>query len=250
MIPMKHFFPFILLCLMACVYHKTPAIQAVSPDSGITAAPVKQRPQSPQIFSKPSGRPVEIRLEDLDNFLQQKYHLQSSFEKKIKFRIKEAEKVVGERLLKRVDLQNKRYIIHYEYFSGSVEPGDVTLTINGRKIDRWLWETADENTAVSDLTPDAVYTFHYHYADYLVITGNNLRGLGKLSQITFGLLINCTDSSLIAKILTTYSHPGRFFFNPDKATGRLKYLSAYPLYKEGEELARHLSLQVSELVMP
>ncbi|HEY8955710.1 hypothetical protein [Chitinophaga sp.] len=77
-----------------------------------------------------------------------------------------------------------------------------------------------------------------------------MRGLGKLSQITFGLLINISDSSLVAKILTTYSRPGRFFFNPDPATGSLKYLSAYPLYKDGEELAGHLSLQVSELVMP
>ncbi len=247
---MKHFFFFLSLCLTACVYHKTPAIKAVSPDSGITTAPVKHSAQSPQIFSKALGKPVDIPLEDLDNFLQQKYHLQNSFEKKMASKMTEMEKVLGGKLLKSVDLQNKLYTIHYEYFSGSEEPDAVKLIVNGRRINRWLWETSDKNIAVSDLTLDAVYTFRYNHADYLVITGNNLQGIGKLSQITFGLLINFSDSSPVAKILTTYSNPGRFFFNPDAVTGNLKYLIAYPLYKDGEGLAGHLSLQVSELVAP
>lgn len=248
---MRQFFIFISLCLAGCVHHKEPANKIIPPASGIAAAPVKQAIKSPQvIFSKVSGKPVEISIADLDNFLHEKYHLQPSFEKKLKTKMKETEEVTEKKLLKRVDLQNEQYNIHYEYFSGYTEPASVKLIINGRKIDRWLWNSSDENQAVSDLALDVVYAFHYNDADYLVVTGNNQQGLGKFSQITFGLLINLSDSSLTAKVLTTYSDPGRFFFNPNPETGHLKYLTAYPLDNDGGKLAAHLSVQVNEMVMP
>ncbi|MEV4885022.1 hypothetical protein MRBLMN1_003556 [Chitinophaga ginsengisegetis] len=239
---MKHFVIFISLCLAGCIHHKEPATPP---------APVKQVIKSPKTaFSKVSGKPVDISLNDLDNFLREKYHLQRSFEKKLATKMKEREDVTGEKLLKHVDLQNEQYNIQYEYYAGYPEPASVKLIINGRKIDKWLWESSGENQAVSDLALDAVYTFRYKNADYLVITGNNLQGLGKFSQITFGLLINLSDSSLTAKVLTTYSNPGRFFFNPDPETGYLKYLTAYPVDNDGGELATHLSVQVKEMVTP
>ncbi|MGF6848639.1 hypothetical protein QFZ51_003874 [Chitinophaga sp. W3I9] len=243
---MRQLFIFISLSLAGCsIHHKEPADKIIQP------APVKQVIKSPQIvFSKVTGEPTEIPVKDLDNFLREKYHLQRSFEKELEVKMKETEEVMGEKLLKRVDLQNEQYNIHYEYFSGYTEPTAVKLIINDRKIDRWLWESSNENQAASDLTLNSVYTFHSNNADYLVITGNNLQAVGKFSQITFGLLINLSNSSLTAKVLTTYSNPGRFFFNPNGETGRLKYLTAYPLDNDDGELAAHLSVQVNEIVMP